>query len=234
MNKHLLSAIAAFLIVFSAFAQNFSITYPTTTYTGDPSVQIDALVKVINASSNTVEVLAERRTNNVIPPHESNFCWGPTCYSPFINISTDTVVIAPGGEDNSFKGTLSAFGSVGTSVVEYCFYEHTSPQDSICVTFTYIMEVTSLNELSEEKTFSLPYPNPASQMVMFRYDLAGYNHGIIRIHNMLGSVIKEIKLADRQAVMVIPVKDLQAGIYFVSLVADNQKLVTRRLVVSHK
>ncbi len=113
MNKNLLLIFASLFISLGLAAQNFTIVTTSTTYTGNPSQAIDALVKVTNISGNTIELIAERRMNNTAPSHESNFCWGPSCYSPFTSISTDTVFLAPGDEDNTFKGTLSPFGATG-------------------------------------------------------------------------------------------------------------------------
>jgi hypothetical protein len=157
------------------------------------------------------------------------------CYGPGTTISTDTLQLASGASDQSFKGYLSpTSGTPGTSVVEYCFFDYNTPNDTVCVTFTYVLEVTSVDEINNENTFSLPYPNPSNQIVTFRYDIKNYKTGSVRIHDILGRGVKEVQLTDKQGVILIPVKDLNAGVYFASIIADGKKIVTRRLVISHK
>lgn len=236
MKKYLLLIFSLFVLSFSIVAQNFTITYPATFYSGPPTQLLEAPITVTNTSGITLNLLASRKTNNLAPGHDSYFCWSINCYSPVTNISPDTLILAPGAEDHSFKGYLSpSLGTTGTSVVEYCVFDYSTPNDSICVTFTYLLDsALSVGDFSAEKVFSLPYPNPAARYVMFSYDIEKYNHGVIQIHNVLGSAVKEVKLNEKKAVTLITVTELKAGVYFASLYADGKKLVTRRIVVSHK
>ena len=236
MTKNLLSFIFVLCITLGVYAQNFTISYPAIQYAGPPNQLLEAPVTVTNTSNSVLHLMAYRKTNNLAPGHESYFCWSINCYGPPTNLSTDTVHLSPGADDNSFKGYLSPIsGTDGTNVVEYCFFDYNTPQDSICVTFTYVFDQSlSVGDLSAEQIFSNPYPNPANQYVMFSYDLSQNKKGIIQIHNLLGSIVKKFPLTDKRGVIYLPISDLNAGVYFASLIADGTKLVTRRIVVSHK
>jgi hypothetical protein len=236
MKKQLLLIPAVIFISVSVYAQNFALSFSSTTFMGPPTQILSSPVTVTSSSATDLNMLVLRKTNTLAAGHDSYFCWGPTCYGPPTSLSEDTVTIPPAGEEFSFIGYLSpTLGTNGTSTVEYCFFDYNTPTDSVCVTFTYVIDsALAVTEISSDRTFSLPFPNPSGQIVMFSYDLTGYNSGIIQIHNMLGSLIKEVKLSDKKSVIVIPVKELQSGIYFASLVADGKKSITRRLVVSHR
>ncbi|MGI8892919.1 MAG: T9SS type A sorting domain-containing protein [Bacteroidia bacterium] len=235
MNKHILSVFTILGFAVSVAAQNFTLYYPATVFTGPHNQLLEAPVTVTNISGADLNMLVIRKTNNVATGHDSYFCWSINCYGPTTSISTDTLQLASGAIDQSFKGYLSpTSGTPGTSVVEYCFFDYNTPNDSVCVEFTYIIEITSVDEVNNENTFSLPYPNPSNQIVTFRYDIKSYKTGSVRIHDILGRGVKEVQLTDKQGVILIPVKDLNAGVYFASIIADGKKIVTRRLVISHK
>lgn len=235
MKKYLLF-LCFLALSLSLVAQNFTISYPATFYSGPPTQLLEAPVTVTSTSGADLYLLVSRKTNTLASGHDSYFCWSINCYSPSTSLSTDTLILEPGNVNNSFKGYLSpTMGTTGTSVVEYCFFDYNTPNDSVCVTFTYLLDsALSVEDLPEDKIFSAPYPNPAGQYVIFTYDLQKSSRGVIQIHNVLGSLVKEVKLSEMKATTVIPVSELKAGVYFASLIADGNKLMTRRVIISHK
>jgi hypothetical protein len=236
MIKQILSLIVVIITAMSANAQSFTLTFPSTSYSGPPNQLLEAPVTVENISGAELHLLVLRKTNTLASGHDSYFCWSINCYGPPTSLSTDTVHLLPGATDNSFKGYLSpTLGTSGTSVVEYCFFDYNTPGDSVCVTFNYLLDpALSVGELQSDRIFSMPYPNPSNQIVMFQYDISGYKSGSIKIYDVLGSLVKEVALTDKKAVVVIPVKELNAGIYLANIIADGKKIVTRRLIVTHK
>ena len=236
MNKNILSLVTFLALAAVLQAQNFSISFPATQYAGPPSMLLEAPVTVTNISGGELHLLAMRKTNNLASGHDSYFCWSINCYGPPTSLSPDTVHLAPGASDISFKGYLSpTMGTSGTSVVEYCFFDYSTPNDTVCVTFTYIIDsALSVGELSPEQIFSQPYPNPSNSYVIFNYNINTYKTGEIQIHNLLGSKVTSHQLSDKMGALIIPVKEMKPGIYFATLIANGNKLYTRRLVVSHK
>ena len=80
--------------------------------------------------------------------------------------------------------------------------------------------------------FSGAYPNPAINVVYVDYSIPEpINNTSIVITNMLGLKVKEVNLGDRSGKARIAVTDLINGIYFYSLVADDQLLLTRKFIV---
>jgi hypothetical protein len=46
--------------------------------------------------------------------------------------------------------------------------------------------------------------------------------------------VKEVAIADKQGIAKLNVSDLNAGIYFYSIIVDNKQVTTKKLIVSSK
>jgi hypothetical protein len=78
------------------------------------------------------------------------------------------------------------------------------------------------------------YPNPASQVLNFAYQLKNNNdEAKVLIHNLLGSLVAEIKLSAFDSQVQIPVSDYKAGIYFYTISVNNQNVVTKKFIIKH-
>jgi hypothetical protein len=51
---------------------------------------------------------------------------------------------------------------------------------------------------------------------------------------MLGKMVKQLVLDEKQGVAKINVSDLNSGVYFYSFLVDEKAIVTKKLVVSTK
>ena len=51
---------------------------------------------------------------------------------------------------------------------------------------------------------------------------------------MLGKVIKEIALNDKQGTLKVDVSELKAGIYFYAFMLNDKAITTKKLIVSAK
>ncbi|WP_051203870.1 T9SS type A sorting domain-containing protein [Hugenholtzia roseola] len=78
------------------------------------------------------------------------------------------------------------------------------------------------------------YPNPASQVLNFAYQLENNSdEAKVLIHNLLGSLVAEIKLSAFDAQVQIPVSEYKAGIYFYTISVNNQNIVTKKFIIKH-
>lgn len=77
------------LLASTSFVSSQSITSANATLWngGDGSSFVDAYVDIINTSNNTIDVSVVRKSEILVAGHESNFCWGVSCYPPFISTS---------------------------------------------------------------------------------------------------------------------------------------------------
>lgn len=92
----------------------------------------------------------------------------------------------------------------------------------------------SVNEFNDITPLVDNYPNPASSLTLIKYEFASQpKNSAIRIYNVAGSMIEEIVVDGKQGHVEFSVADINAGIYFYSLVADGKVLAMNKLVVTH-
>ncbi len=77
------------------------------------------------------------------------------------------------------------------------------------------------------------YPNPTREFVSVDYDITGLNNAKVVIFNLLGSKVKEIELSDPVGTLKVNTSDLLEGIYFYSLLINNESLITQKLIIKH-
>jgi hypothetical protein len=76
-------------------------------------------------------------------------------------------------------------------------------------------------------------PNPFYGETVIRYNVpAAWRNHFIRVTDLLGSVVEEIPLAQGSSSVQFNSGKLNAGVYFYSLYHNNQKLDTRRMMIS--
>jgi hypothetical protein len=225
------------IFVAAANAQSLTAVSPSPSpLTGPPTSELDAVVGIMNSSSNPISVKVMRYPN-LAPGHKSYYCWWINCYSDTVDLSPDSAIIAPGSAntDWSFHGKLDPQTFDGVSYVTYCFFDMYNPSDSICLDFTYDFTtgiptpgVSSTNPLSNAS------PNPANNLTSINYDLGNRSDARLVIYNVLGSTVKEIKLNGKQGTMVVVTSDLGQGVYYYSLVSGDKIIATKKLVVAHR
>lgn len=243
MKKILLSLICA--TIFSGiFAQSLSLTDTngvsinagaTIQFLGDPADEvIQAIVFVKNNADVAKEVKVKKVINagDTLPGTINTFCWG-LCFPPTTYVSPFSQVIEPGAVCKQFYGDYNPLTVPGVSKIMYVFFDVNNTNDTVAVTVEYKASPASVSDdLIRLVKFSEAYPNPAVSAVYIDYTVPeSVKSAKIAITNMLGSKIREVKLDNRSGKARIAVSDLVNGIYFYSLVADDQLLLTKKFVV---
>ena len=76
------------------------------------------------------------------------------------------------------------------------------------------------------------YPNPASNSVSLDYQLTPQvNDAQVKVYNVLGSVVREAELSRGTGKMRLDVSDLNNGIYFYSILVNNDVYQTKKLII---
>jgi hypothetical protein len=242
--KKILLSLLCLTLVFSAFAQSFSlqdtngIAIPAGSkiqILGDPTAPvITAKVHVKNNAAEAKEVKVKKLINegDTLPLTMNYFCWG-VCYGPTTYVSPFPQTIQAGAVNDQFYGDYNPQSIPGKSTITYVFFDMNNVNDSVAVTVEFnASPATADNELPSEICISSAYPNPAINTVCLDYNLPGaFNKASVVISNILGAQVKEVVLYNNSGKVQIPVSDLENGIYFYSVVADNQLVVTRKFVV---
>ncbi len=243
MKQIVLSLLFFVTLAFSAQAQMFELyhgdelfpmgeTIEVQGYPGD--FEIIAHMTLKNISSSTAVIKCRKIDVDLLPNTTNTFCWG-LCYANFIYLSPLTVTLAPGDTTNEFSGHYMPDNHEGYTTMGYSFFDINNPNDS---TYFYVEYLGTPNvgieDREDMKTYvSNAYPNPASSIVSFDYNLPrGTRNAMINVHNLLGAKVKEMNIAGSHGKISVDVNDLKDGIYFYSVNLDNQIVETKRLIIS--
>lgn len=167
----------------------------------------------------------------------TTFCLGGLCYAYTTSLSSLSLTI-PSGDTvnfagNGFHSVFNTDAACVTRLVHYKFYNIHNFSDSTGVTLRYLC-ATGINELSKEAgVIGNAYPNPANSLVSINYNVNEFSEkGKLVFYDMLGKSVKEITLNDKQGVAKINIADLNAGIYFYTLIVNDKAISTKKLVIS--
>lgn len=234
MKKALLIIALAGTVTFGAQAQIQPDNPPAVVYGGFNDNLIEAHFDVLNSGSTDIDVHCYREEMNLVTGSQNSFCWGPNCYPPFVDQSTEVATIVGNGTDGTFKGDYKPQGNSGISTIKYCwFVEGDSANTLTCTTIDFDATFAqSVGENAYNNQVSAAYPNPAKTIVSMNYNVHSDNAQIV-LHNMLGAKVEEYQLGGLQGVAVMNVEELENGVYFYSLVVDEKVISTQKLVVSH-
>jgi hypothetical protein len=242
MKKLLLSAIMVFTAVF-AFTQSLEIYHEgelvpnksSIVVTGDVgAAELMIEVDVKNISNTGLDVKVSKFEVDLIPGSSNTFCWG-MCFPPNTYVSPFPQTILPGATCSEFSGHYNPNANSGVSIIRYTFFDMNNPTDTVCFYTEFNAGTVGINDATSEKArVSNAYPNPASGSTSVDYVLpATASKASIKVRNLLGSLVREVKLTERAGTATIDLNGLNDGVYFYSFVVNNQTVETKRLVVSH-
>ncbi len=239
MKKILLSLI---VMVFAAQLSAQSLSFKFEGETVEPgtielvsdlnsSMEIQFDLHVINNTESDINVVCQMEDNSGIG---SNYlCWGQ-CYMPGVLEASN--VVAAGGE-GIFNGHCMFVDAewnilpIGTTIPMVYTFSDGHEQYTFNVNFTYNPE--SVEDFSAANIFSNAYPNPANNTVSFDYNMPfDVNSASVSIFNMMGQEVVKQNLNVSASRVDINVSDLNEGVYFYSLIINNQTVKTNKFVVS--
>lgn len=124
-----------------------------------------------------------------------------------------------------------AYGT--TTLFSFTIQDTRNAANSKTMFVKYIIDRNSINTLAKNNVSIDLYPNPVRNVVTVDYSLSGGMQNKIEIRNMLGSVVKEISIADNQGTQRINVSDMPNGVYLCSVVCNGKVYKTKKMVVKH-
>jgi len=242
--KKILLLFSAVLMVSWLFSQSLELYYEgelldhmdEITFSAQPDsgmLTIDTL-DVKNLSNTVIDVMCVKEVIEKIDGTVNIFCWGSQCYPPNVDTSGTATTIEVQAVSYEFSGEYSPYGLTGTTKVKYTFYDVTNPDDNVAVIVNYeASDPNSVNESAELYKLSKAYPNPANNTVSVDYDLRDIPNARIAFFNLLGSKVSEIELSKSVGTLTISTADFTEGIYFYSLLIENEASQTQKLIVRH-
>lgn len=76
------------------------------------------------------------------------------------------------------------------------------------------------------------YPNPVTDYFYFEYNATYTKNAKLQVYNTLGKVVITKELNDKQGTEKIYVSDLEKGMYFCSLLVDDNRVITKKIIVN--
>ncbi len=245
MKKLLISFLTLLIAITNSYSQSFEISTSeglmddtTYMYQSNDSARLFTLtVMVKNISENAIFVKATRTNIDVIDGTTNNICFNDVCYPDFIDTVPHAINLAP-GETTGAKSSLvtdyfSPVGTIGSSVIKYSFYDSLNMDNVKEFYIVYKSSPLSVGEnLQDMINISNIYPNPATNKINIDYDFGTtVNTASLKIINLLGSVVKDVELDKSSIKLSMDISDLNAGVYFYSIVVNNDVFQTKKLVI---
>jgi hypothetical protein len=194
-------------------------------------------MQVHNLTDAPIDVMIRREVVQNVEGTQNSFCWG-TCYSPLVDVSTRPQSLEAGAV--SVQGLLSFHQAIasaddpnvfitGTSISKYYAYPANNEADQVCIEVWFAYGAESINE--NEVVLGHAYPNPASSVVRFDYELPSVANASVSVYNLLGQEVLKQDLTSLQGQAVLSVADLTEGIYFCNLKVDGRTMKTEKFIV---
>lgn len=222
MKKLLLSLFTLFAAS-AAFAQSFEvhdisgndISGQTIHVWGDSADLIEADVHVLNKSNVVKRGMAARKINyNNLSSGFNYFCW-TICYGPGVDTSITADNLQPNQVYTNFHGYVNSMTTAGDISITYTFYDSLNVADKAEVTIVYHLGAVGISEAAAtgENKLSPAAPNPANGFTNLNYSLkSNVQSGRIVMYNMLGELVKEVKLDDKQGTVKLNLQGMTSGV----------------------
>ena len=180
-----------------------------------------------NLTDTDLNVVVEKEEITVPEGSMNYFCWG-LCFSPTVIVSPAYPLAAgsvSGPGDLAFHYMPASMDDFA-SIKYYAYDEREGVRISVVVVFN---SLEGIND-SSRPTISQPYPNPASSIVNFDYNMSGSNATAV-VYNLVGQEVMRQEINTFDGKMSLSVADLNDGIYFCSVMRNGQTFATVKFVV---
>jgi hypothetical protein len=86
----------------------------------------------------------------------------------------------------------------------------------------------------KESYFSAMYPNPANYVAKLDFTIDNTEENVTFVlFDLLGSKTEEIEITERSGSLTLNTSGLTEGIYFYSLLINNESVLTQKLIIKH-
>lgn len=242
MKQKLLSTLLGFLVL-TGFSQNLDLKFDgmkidpgeeiTLVAHADSGMMVFEGLLIKNTGTELKLIKIAREIITQVANTENSFYWG-TGYSADTDTSTLSVKIEGGEISTDFVGYYIPNGNIGTTSVKYTLFELGDPDE----TTYFFVNYKTVDELAvpenRELYFSPIYPNPANNQANLDYQIHGTNAEVkFILINLLGKKVKEIEISENNGSLQLNTSGLTEGIYFYSLLINNESVLTQKLIIKH-
>lgn len=188
-------------------------------------------MQIRNLTTGDIGVIVEKEVVESLEGTMNWFCWG-MCFSPDVFISPAAVPVVANSlntDDLSFHMMFEE-PVFGAAVMRYSAYDERHPEERVSILVKFHKSGASVDE-TNSCTFSHAYPNPASSVVRFNYELSSTESAVASIYNLLGQEVMKQELNGIHGQLSFSVADLQEGIYFCNLMVNGRTVKTEKFIV---
>ena len=160
-------------------------------------------------------------------------CFGTTCYEPGVTSSAQLNIQAPIEENDSLDFSLLFSTNGAAPGFSQAIVKIDNGVDIIESSFRAEVSLTGVEEIIELEKEFLVYPNPARNFL--NIDFVNYEEvHFVEIYNMLGKVVERSMVENTAETKKIDVSSLSEGMFFISLLDNNNQLIeTKRFSKVH-
>ena len=231
--------VAMNLFILSLSAQNnidIQLDYdPGNSYSGQTVVHqstgayFEIPMKVINFSSDTINILFRRVILVSDVSVADQFCDATSCYScGSDNVwSSEMVNYIPGGDTSIMKpqGSFTGFG-----FANFRYYILNSSNEEIMDSVDINLSYNSSTDMREKEYFkTVEYPNPANKIFMIECENISASNCEIKMYNIAGQNMLQQKLS--YGLNVIRLDKIIPGIYFYTISNNEKVRKTKKLII---
>lgn len=189
---------------------------------------------IYNGSDSAIAVVAERVDNRVTDPQYDYFCWD-VCYGATVNRSIGAIQIRPDKATDAFTLTFLPEGESSPAEITMRFFNRANLSDFVEHTFHFTTSATPIEaSIPASDLLSQPYPHPARSFVHFDYELPHASQAArLELYNLIGKQLYTTSLTERAGTATLSVDNYPPGIYMISMVVDDERVASRRVIVTH-
>jgi hypothetical protein len=143
-----------------------------------------------------------------------------------------TITLEPGETTDEFSCDYEPQGNEGTTTVSYYFYDERNPDNEIGITVKFVVESSGIEEEAFVSGLTA-YPNPASEQLNLSFKLKEIDDAYVTVHNMLGAVVYQKRLDNRDNLLQLNTSGFQNGVYFYTIHNNNRMVASEKFIISH-
>lgn len=189
-------------------------------------------IQLRNLTSSDLNVIVEKEVIDDLEGTMNFFCWG-ACFGPDVYVSPNPVMVeanaVTGEEELSFHVlyTEDLFGKVK---MRYSAYDERNPSERVTIIVLFNKSGAGVQEIAAAR-FGQAYPNPASSVVNFDYNIKAGDNASVSVYNLLGQEVLSQPVNSLHNRLSISVSDLNDGIYFCNLFVNGCAVKTEKFVI---
>jgi hypothetical protein len=250
--KRIFTLILAVTSLTAAFGQSIKILNGTTDVTNKTITILastdsifENFLSLVNTTSSTVNFKVSRTIINGPMVDDTcaalSFCTGNSCYPPHSDIFWAAPELGTIAAYETLKDAAGITAHYTTCpdncrdlYVTYRVYNtNAGTKDTAKITIQYTCATGIHEETAASAFISDAYPNPVSTDFSVSYHMNSFAKSAITITDVLGKKVKEVKLSEKEGVVTINTTQLREGIYFYSLIVNNQVTATKKIVIRY-